>query len=230
MKSLVAFLAGAAVLALVGVVSLTASRLDRDIAESDRQFAVQNYDRVDASFDTVERYYGYASRLPWIGAGPVNRVRARRAAAQYWQSDYGQFVPEEAEPVSAVAPDNVELQLLVANALYRGGRAQAADKESTLAAIDVAMNAYLTVLRNSPGLEDAAYNYEYLVRLRDQVDRGRARPGSEAGEESPNGRGGAPAPEQGNADEFKIYIPLESEELQEGGGAAGKAAPTERKG
>ena len=39
-----------------------------------------------------------------------------------------------------------------------------------------------------------------------------------------------PAPEQGNADEFKIYIPLESEELQESSGAAGKAAPTERKG
>jgi len=230
MKAMAGYLIGAVVLALAGWASLTASRLDRDLAQSDLDFAARRYDPSAAVFDRAERYFEYASRLPWVGNGPLNDVRARRGAAQYWQRDYAALVPKESDPVAAISADNIELQRLVANAVYRMGQVQSTDKEKTLAAIDASLNAYMSVMRSAPGLQDVAYNYEYLVRLRDEVDRGRRRSGSEAGEESPNGRGGGPAPEQGNANEFKIYIPLESDELQEGSGAAGKAAPTERKG
>lgn len=230
MKAIVGLLVAAAVLAIVGYVFLTASRLDRDIALTQQRFATEDYDGADETFDAAERYYGYASRLPWVGNAALNDVRARRASAHYWQRQYSEFVPQETEPVAAIEADNIALQMVVANGVYRSNLLAATDRESTMLAVDAGINAYLTVLGNTPRSESAAYNYEYLVQLRDRVDSGEAEPGGEEGEDNPNGEGGAPSPEQGNASEFKIYIPLESDELQEGGGAAGKASPTERKG
>src|SRR3972149_9316808 len=62
-----------------------------------------------------------ASRLPWVGNGPLNDVRARRGAAQYWQRDYAALVPKESDPVAAISADNIELQRLLAHAVYRMG-------------------------------------------------------------------------------------------------------------
>ena len=47
--------------------------------------ATLNYDGVRATFDKAERYYEYGSHLPWVGNGPVNDIRARKAALHYWQ-------------------------------------------------------------------------------------------------------------------------------------------------
>lgn len=230
MKSVIGYVAGALLFALLGAALLTASRLERGIAESQQNLVTQKYDDSLATFDNAERYYGYASRLPWIGSGPLNDVRARRATAQYWQRQYGTIVPEGTEPVSTVDEDNIAMQMVVANAVFRVGQAGSKDKQTTLDALDTSINAYLTVLKNTPRHENAAYNYEYLVRLRQEVEKGRRKPGESDGDDGPEGRGGGPTPEQGNVNDFKVYIPLESEELQQGSGSSGKAAPTEKKG
>jgi hypothetical protein len=230
MKGVIGYVAGAIVLALLGGVLLIASRLDRSIAQSQENLVTQKYDESLATFDTAERYYGYASRLPWIGSGPLNGVRARRATTLYWQRRYGVIVPQGTEPVATVDVDNVDLQMVVANAVFRRGQAESKNKQTTLEALDTSINAYLTVLKNTTRHEDAAYNYEYLVRLRQEVEKGRRKAGEADGDDGPEGRGGGPTPEQGNVNDFKIYIPLESEELQQGSGSSGKAAPTEKKG
>jgi hypothetical protein len=160
----------------------------------------------------------------------LNDVRARRATAQYWQRQYAAIVPEGTEPVASVDVDNIALQMVVANASFRKGQATSKDKQTTLDALDTSINAYLTVLKNTSRHENAAYNYEYLVRLRQEVEKGRRKPGESDGDDGPEGRGGGPTPEQGNTNDFKVYIPLESEELQQGSGSSGKAAPTEKKG
>ena len=230
MKSVIGYVVAAIVVAFLGGVLLTASRLDRSLAESQENLVTQKYTESLATFDTAERYYGYASRLPWIGSAPLNDVRARRATTQYWQRQYAAIVPQGTEPVSTVDENNIALQMVVANAVFRIGQAGSKNKQSTLDALDTSINAYLTVLKNTPRHENAAYNYEYLVRLRQEVEKGRRKPGEGEGEDGPEGRGGGPTPEQGNMNDFKIYIPLESEELQQGSGSSGKAAPTEKKG
>jgi hypothetical protein len=230
MKGVIGYVIAAVVLALIGSALLIASRLDRGIADSQANLVTQKFDQSLTTFDNAERYYGYASRLPWIGSGPLNDVRARRATAQYWQRQYAALVPEGTEPVSTVDVDNIALQMVVANASFRKGQAASKDKQTTLEALDTSINAYLTVLKNTSRHENAAYNYEYLVRLRQEVEKGRRKPGESDGDDGPEGRGGGPTPEQGNQNDFKVYIPLESEELQQGSGSSGKAAPTEKKG
>jgi hypothetical protein len=226
MKAISGFLLGAIVLALVGGACLAAGMLDREMAHAQEHVVSGDYDEPQAILDTTERYFEYASHLPWVGNGPVNDVRARKAALRYWQRQYGAIVPEIADPVGNVAPDNIELQLVVANAMYRVGQAEAKDRQTTIAALDAGINAYLTVLKNAPRQEDAAYNYEFLVRLRDDIAKGRrkAEPTDVSG---PHGHPGGP-PFKGK-NEFKIYVPLQSDEIDKGA-AAGKAGPIKRKG
>lgn len=228
MKSATRYLLGAVVAALLGSVCLAAGLLQRDIAHAQQDVVTQNYDRPEATFETAERYFEYGSRVPGVGNGPLNDVRARRAALHYWQRHYGMVVPEQGDPVGAIAPDNVDLQLVVANAVYRTRQSQAKDRESTLEALNAGINAYLTALKNSRRREDAAFNYEYLLRLRDELEKGRRKPGLADGEESPLGRAASLNKPILNKSDFKTIVPLEPNEQDKAD--AGKGGPIKRKG
>jgi hypothetical protein len=131
--------------------------------------------------------------------------------------------------VAAIPPDNVDLQVIVADAIYRAGRAAAKDRASTIEALNSAISAYATALKNSRRREDAAFNYEYLVRLRDEFEKERRKPElTEGQEENPFGRAAAPFTRNGDTSKFKVLVPLQSSEPSESG--AGKAAPMKRKG
>src|SRR5712691_5896309 len=122
--------------------------------------------------------------------------------------------------------DTTERYFEYATRLPRVGHAESKDRQTTLAALDAGINAYLTVLKNTARQEDAAYNYEFLVRLRDDIAKGRrkAEPTEISG---PHGHPGGP-PFKGKND-FKIYVPLQSDEIDKGA-TSGKAAPIKRKG
>ena len=81
------------------------------------------------------------------------------------------------------------------------------------------------MLKNNTWHTDAAFNYEYIVRLRDEVAKGKQppQPPKDQSEESDNGESGAPSPAT-TTKGFQIYIPLEQGEKNPAGGEAGKAA------
>jgi hypothetical protein len=90
------------------------------------------------------------------------------------------------------------------------------------------------VLKNSERNEDAAFNYEYLLRLRSGVLLKRTGQGGadEAGDQkTTHGQPGG-APRESDPSDFKIHIPLESREFenQKDGQQAGKAAARKRRG
>jgi hypothetical protein len=230
MKGITGYLVAAAALALLGAALVAAGLLERDMAQAQANVTTMNYDDVEATFDAAERYYEYGSHVPWIGNGPVNDVRARKAALHYWQKSYTTILPQQTDPVGAVASDNTALQLIVADTVYRTGQAQSKDKETTMQALNAGINGYLVVLKNTARQEDAAFNYEYLIRLRDEVDKGKRKPGpGDAVLKGPDGAAGAPPTLDSTMSDFKIYIPLESQERQDQG-VAGKAGPLKRKG
>ncbi len=99
------------------------------------------------------------------------------------------------------------LQFIVANAAYRAGLAAGDDRDRLLRALDGAIGAYLGVLQASDGQRDAAYNYEYLVRLRADVASGADLPAADQGQ---HGREGE-APEDAALEEIRIYVPVQRE-------------------
>jgi hypothetical protein len=230
MKNITGYLLSAIVLVLVGGALLVAASLDRDLATAQEHVVALKYNDVEPTYETAEKYYDYASHLPGIGDGPANDIRTKHATLHYWQKDYAAVIPQQTDPVGSVPQDNPDLQLVVANAVYRSAQSKMKDKETTMAGLDQGILSYVSVLKNSPKNEDAAFNFELLVRLRDELDKGKRKPGpAEMVLKGPDGAAGAPPTIDSSMSDFKIYIPLESQERQDQG-VAGKAAPGKRKG
>ena len=229
MKSISGFLVGAILFAVVGMASLTASRFQARMADAQQQVSTRQYPAAKESLEAAEGYLDYGRWLPGIGETSLKEVRARQATLQYWQGDFQSVLPAQAEPVALVDESNVELQLVVANAAYRVGQAQAKDRESLIQALNEAASGYSTVLKNNVWHEDAAYNYEYIIRLRDEIAKGRRPPVPQPEEGQELGESGAPSPET-SLKGFQIYIPLEGSERTPASGEAGKAGEKQRKG
>jgi hypothetical protein len=235
MKGITGFVLAGLLLAAAGGVCLGESRLYDELAAAEHAFLTSDYDAADRSLRVVEGYYTYARHLPWIGERPVNDVRAREGALAYWRGDYEALAPaQRADPVSDIAPDNVHLQLIVADAMFRQGQQQAKDRATTLKMLEGAIAAYRTVLGNARAAEDApyaeaaAYNYEYVIRLRDELLKGRRKTLPPPAEDEGNlgfegGLEGADFEQ-----EFKLYVPLEKEERENT--APGQTPPVQRKG
>lgn len=229
MKEFGGYVTGAVVLALLGAGCLGAGVLDREIARTQRDFVALAYDEPDETFDRIERYLGYASWLPWVGSGPLDDLRARRAAMRYWKRQYDVLAPDQSDVAATDSPENGQLQLIVANAVYRKNQAGAKNQAATLKALDAAISAYLSVLKNSEWREAAAYNYEFVSRTRDDIEKGRHAPElTDTAEDGPAGRKGGPPPTPGQQ-KFKIMIPLEPGEMDKAT-EPGKGTPIERKG
>jgi hypothetical protein len=231
MRSTAGLVAVALLMGLLGALCLAVSRLERDIAHAEQAIVGSNFEEADEGLERAERALDRGSWLPGVAEGPLNDVRARRAALRYWRGEYAGLVPEGADPVGSVPPAHIALQLVTANAVYRTGQTLAKDRQSTLNALEAGILGYQTVLKNSDRNENAAYNYEYLVRLREELLKGRRKPGFTVTElNNPNGRGGEPPDEDPGADEFKIYVPLQTDEREKPGARPGTTAPLQRKG
>jgi hypothetical protein len=218
------------VLALAGALCLIAGIVDREIARTQENFFALKYDESLQALDTAESYLMYGRWIPWV-ARRLNDVRTRRASMHYWQRAYERIVPQDADPLTGIPPENVDLQLVAANAAYRKSQiAGARDRATTLRALDAAVNAYLAVLRNAGAPEAAAYNYEYVVRLREDIGKGRRSADlTDRAEDGPAGRQGGVPPEDADKRDLKILIPLEPGEMDKAT-EPGKGTPIERKG
>jgi hypothetical protein len=116
----------------------------------------------------------------------------------------------------------------VANSAYRAGQRRVDGQAATIQMLDETIAGYLTVLSGETWDERAAYNYEYLLRVRDEVAKGRRKSVPPPQDEDAS-LGAAGAPAETSAKGFEIYIPLEGEERNDAA-EAGKAAPKGRKG
>jgi len=139
-----------------------------------------------------------------------------RASAEYWRGNY------EAVPTDADA-------LVAANASYRAAMAPGGSAKEVVGRLDSVIKQYADVLRNEPGNEHAAFNYEFVVRLRAAIAaRGQPLPAAEDTNATLHGIVGAPPPGK-DMKQFKMIVPMRPDERQEAE-EAGRAARKVRKG
>jgi hypothetical protein len=230
MRSTIGFAIAALALGLFGFAFMGVARLEGHMADAGDRLSTLQYSAAQESLTAAEEYANPARFVPWLGSDDRQEIRARQAAVQYWQRQYDVILPAGAEPVAAVDETNVELQLVVANSAYRVHQTEFKDKQATIKALEETAAGYLTVLKNNTWHSDAAFNYEYIIRLRDAAAKGSQPPPPQKNEEeSDNGESGAPTPAT-SQEGFQIYIPLEQGEKNPTGGEAGKASAKERKG
>ena len=239
MKSVVAPLVVAVVLALAGTGFWLAGQTETRLADAHKRLATLQYSQAAAASDEVEQSIGLERRLPVVGPQSDLEVRDLRAEARYWRTDYAALAPQR-DAAGSLTETNPALQLVSANAAFRTTQ-QAADRLDAVRRLDTVVKTYADVLRNGGGQVDAAYNYELAVRARDALAKPRAaapkaapKPQATVGEadlpEGPtlHGKPGGPPPAV-NMNQFKIVIPKRGEERNDAPDA-GKGGTKIRKG
>jgi hypothetical protein len=104
-----------------------------------------------------------ATTLPGHGA---SRTASMALSADYWAARYDAIVSSDASNEADAA-----LLLTAANATYRKARREAGARMPTADRLDQVLQGYAGVLKNGGFNRDAAYNYEFVARLRDGVAR-----------------------------------------------------------
>jgi hypothetical protein len=241
---------GQVVLALVflglGLAAWTASRWESRVADTREELALLQFSALEADYGDLEASMGYVHNMPWLTNGLLTDIKEDRAAAQYWQARYDALAPER-DSNGALAEQKPELLALGADAAYRTAQLEGGgDRQELLRRLETALKSYTELLKKQ-GDADAAYNYEYIVRLRDTISKSRpasARrpdpaatvpksPGFVMAGDLPEGRTvhgdpGAPPPST-DMTQFKMHIPIRPDERQ-GGSDAGQGKQKIRKG
>jgi hypothetical protein len=231
----------------VGYVSWTVGQLQNRVADAHEELALLRYNAANASYADIEESMGYVSRVPWVADTLLTDVRGDRAIGDYWLARYDSLTSKR-DAAGAIVEQRPSELVPAANAGFRASQRESADRQAMLARLDAAIKSYTELLKKAPGDADAAYNYEYVVRLRDTISK--AKPpapgkredpakvvqkatGVEMAGDLPDGRTvhgdpGAPPP---NTDmtQFKMHIPVRPDERQ-GGSDAGQGKEKIRKG
>jgi len=221
----------ACLLFIAGGAGVYWGRIQSRLAQTQLSLVTQQHAGVRETLTELAHLHRFAAYLP-AGRVTLAQIRADLAELSYWQRDYRALIPQQGDPMAELPKDNLRLQSIVANAVFREKYPAAKDKKSRLEVLDAAIAAQLSVLRNSPDGTGVAYNYEYLVRLRGlAAGKGGPPKAGEGGDQGALGHLGG-EPQAADPTDFKIHIPLESRELQDQkeGREAGKTAPRERKG
>jgi hypothetical protein len=240
MRSVVIPVLVAVLFAVVGAAFWMAGRADRRVADLHQQLATLKYAAAAEAGADLEGSLDLERRLPVVGAQATTDVHGAATTARYWESDYAGVQPRHDASGSVTETDPTVL-LLSANAAFRASQA-AADRNDTLRRLDTAVKSYADALRTSAAQDvDTAFNYEYVVRVRDALSK--ARPGApakaaakQAQAESSDlpsgptlhGRPGAP-PTKSEMSQFKIVIPKRGDERKDNP-EAGKGGQKIRRG
>lgn len=145
---------------------------------------------------------------------------------------------------TALAPRPARGALSMSKGARQVSRGPSSSRSDQVKRLDSVLQAYATVLKATPRHPDAAYNYEYVVRVRDALagarpasaDRGQmsATAARRATDDLPagptlHGRPGAPPP-AARVDEFEILAPMLPEERESTQPKASPGVRPERKG
>jgi hypothetical protein len=205
----------AILLVAAGAILWRSSEYERRLAAAERDLVTLKYD--DAATAAAQPGGRLAGLMPLSKAAADAKDLA--STAGYWRGDYD------------AAIENPDAKLLAANAQYRKIREQGGSWQAVVGRMDSLVKQYAEILRENPNNTEAAFNYEYVVRLR-AVFAARKQPvppldGKAAGL-TIHGFAGAP-PEESDMKKFKMIVPMRPDERLEAE-KAGKGATKVRKG
>ena len=206
----------ALLLVAAGAILWRSSEMERRLAAAERDLVTLRY---DAAGEGAKQPGGrLAALMPGAGR-TTGDAKTVETTAAYWEGNY-----------EAVA-DNAEAKLLAANAGYRHMRKAGGSWQAVVGRMDTLVKQYAEILRDDPGNAEAAFNYEYIVRLR-QVIAARKQPVAPVDATDSgltiHGFAGAP-PEEADMKKFKMIVPMRPDERLEAE-KAGKGTTKVKKG
>jgi len=205
----------AILLVAAGAILWRSSEHERRLAAAERDLVTLKYD--DAATAAAQPGGRLANLMP--GSTAAADAKALASTAGYWRGDYD------------AAIENPDAKLLAANAAYRKLREAGGSWQAVVGRMDAVVKQYAEILREDPANAEAAFNYEYVVRLR-AVFAARKQPVPPLDARNAgitiHGFEGAP-PEESDMKKFKMIVPMRPDERLEAE-KAGKGTTKVRKG
>jgi hypothetical protein len=217
MKSVAALLVTAIVIAVVGGLLWFAGSAEQEVAAAEYTLVTLRYERAADELAAASDRGLLEPVLRRLSPG----ADVEHALARYWSGDYDALAAER----------ELTMQVLAANAEYRALRTAGGPWQAVVSRLDTIAKRYADILRTNPEGEDAAYNYEFIVKLRAAVMKVRQPvPGGDpaAATLTVHGEPGAP-PQDSDAKKFRMIVPMLPDERQEAE-EAGRAGRKMRKG
>jgi len=202
-------------LVVAGAVLWRASEHERRIAVAERDLVTLKY--ADAAAAAAQPSGRLADLMPFSRTKIEQKSLA--STAGYWSGDYDKAI------------ENPDAKLLTANAAFRKAREQGGSWQAVVGRLDSVVKLYAEILRDNPSNEEAAYNYEYVVRLRAVLAQRKVPVppfDNRVNGLTIHGMQGAP-PEEAEMKKFKMIVPMRPDERLEAE-KAGKGTTKVRKG
>ncbi|HWI18652.1 MAG TPA: hypothetical protein VNT81_12950 [Vicinamibacterales bacterium] len=162
MKTTISRLLVAAVLAIAAWLSYSESQMAAQVADA-RQ-AIATFDHANA--ESWSPRASLSDYLPGDRRSLADDVRVVKARVAYW---LGRYDGVAADTTASTADGDI--LLAVANAAFRDSQRDTATGSAAAQRLDGVLQAYASALKASPRNAEAAYNYEFVSRLRDRVAR-----------------------------------------------------------
>jgi hypothetical protein len=217
MKRVIGYVIAAALLAAAGAVCWVLGGAEQRVAEAHQALATLQYETVATSADDLDQSLRLVKSLPRVGGSMVSTVHEDQTTAEYWLARYNTLTTTR-DAAGAVVESDPQVLIVAANAAYRSMNLASADRRASVRNLDGIIKSYAEVLKTADAPEDAAYNYEFLVRQRDTFTRARGQASSplatEAVHPSIHGHQGGP-PKDVDKSTFQIIVPKQSEEREE---------------
>jgi hypothetical protein len=147
--------------AAVAWLSWRESRLTERVADAQLGLATFEYDAMNA----LEPKRGMSDFLPGDAPHLADEVRVAKANVAYWLGQY------DGVAANGGGESDAAILLAAANAAFRASQRDPATGPVAVQRLDGVLQAYAAAMKASSRNSDAAYNYEYVARMRDQVAR-----------------------------------------------------------
>ena len=222
MKSVVGYLVVAAALVLGGRVLFGASTLEARTADAQQLLLTLRYGDLESAYETLRAEASSGAVVPRLSQALVSSLREQQSTTRYWLGAYGRLTPERDAAGALAETDPVVLEL-GAHAAYRAAQ-QSVDQAAAVKTIDDIVRGYADVVRASPGNETAAWNYEFVARVRAGFAQSRQPAFPEPATDglvgdlpagpTLHGMPGAP-PEGAEMKQFKVVVPMRPDERKQ---------------
>ncbi len=194
----------ALLLVLSGAVSLVRTHQNK-MADAVDAFSSLNFDKTVEIYDEVlEDFERWRIPKPLVRNFAAS-IQVKQDEARYWRKDYDYLVLTLRKVELEKTEVDSRSEFIGTNALYRVA-VKETDRRKLVSELTALADRYKKVVDNDPDNLDAAFNYEYLLRLAEEVSSGRRKSLPDSGEEILHGLEGGVIGLK-DADKLKIFIP-----------------------
>ena len=162
MRTVITRILIAALLAVAAWLSWSESTLAARIAAAKQDIATLDHSHLEA----LTPRSSLSDYLPGDRRRLSDDVRVAKATVAYWLGRYGAVAADTNDGKA-----DADILLAAANAAYREAQRDSAVGPAAAQRLDGVLQAYAAALKASPRNVEAAYNYEFVARIRDQVAR-----------------------------------------------------------